>query len=111
MTQLARKYEIYLPLRYNDGKMIPEEYYRKVEFELVERFGGVTMLEQENPLRGVWKFQNQRFIDEIIIVTILDFCYSEEDQGEEFFIEYKEQLKKNFEQLDILIIAQEVTII
>jgi len=111
MPQLARKYDIYLPLRYNDGRMIPEEYYRQVEFELVERFGGVTMIEQQNPLRGVWKFQNQRFVDEIIAVTVLDFGYSEGSQSEQFFIEYKEQLKKFFEQLDILIIAQVVTII
>ncbi len=69
------------------------------------------MLEQQNPLRGVWKFQNQRFIDEIIIVTVLDFGYSEGSQSEQLFIEYKEQLKKVFEQLDILIIAQVVTII
>jgi hypothetical protein len=32
--------------------MISEELYRQVEFELVERFGGVTMIEQRNPTKS-----------------------------------------------------------
>ena len=111
LSQLVLRFDIYLPLRYNDGAMIPEEHYRQVEFELVERFGGVTMIEQRNPLKGVWKFQNRRYVDEIIIVTTLDFRYSEGSQSEQFFTDYKEQLKRCFEQLDILIIAQTVTVI
>ena len=111
LPQLVQRFEIYLPLRYNDGTMIPEEHYRQVEFELVERFGGVTMIEQRNPLKGIWKFQNRRYVDEIIIVTTLDFRYSEGSQSEPFFTDYKEQLKQRFEQLDILIIAQTVTVI
>lgn len=112
LPQLVQRFDIYLPLRYNDGMMIPEEHYRQVEFELVERFSGVTMIEQRNPLKGVWKFQNRHYVDEIIIVTTLDFHYSSEGhQSEPFFIDYKEKLKQRFEQLDILIIAQTVTVI
>lgn len=77
LSQIVLQFDIYLPLRYNDGTMIPEEHYRQVEFELVERFGGVTMIEQRNPLKGVWKFQNRRYVDEIIIVTTLDFRFTD----------------------------------
>ena len=111
MPQIARQYDIYLPIRYNDGRDIPETLFFQVEDELTLRFGGSTMIQQKNPLRGVWLFQNQRYIDEIIIVTTLDSHYSEGSQSELFFTDYKEQLKQRFEQLDILIIAQTVTVI
>jgi len=48
LPQLVQRFEIYLPLRYNDGTMIPEKHYRQVEFELAEHFGGFTMIEQRN---------------------------------------------------------------
>jgi hypothetical protein len=68
-------------------------------------------IEQRNPLKGIWKFQNRRYVDEIIIVTTLDFHDAEGEQSEAFFIDYKETLKQCFDQLDILIIAQTVTVI
>jgi len=75
LPQIARQYDIYLPIRYNDGRNIPETLFFQVEDELTLRFGGSTMIQRKNPLRGVWLFQNQRYIDEIVIVTTIDFRY------------------------------------
>ena len=111
MPQIARRYDIYLPIRYNDGRDIPETLFFQVEDDLTLRFGGSTMIQQKNPLRGVWLFQNQRYIDEIVIVTTIDFGHQEKSDCDSFFVEYKGTLKQHFEQLDILIIAQTVTVI
>lgn len=111
LPQIARQYDIYLPIRYNNGRDIPEVLFFQVEDELTLRFGGSTMIQQNNPLRGVWLFRNQLYIDEIVIVTTIDFGYQEKSDSDLFFVEYKEILKQRFEQLDILILAQTVTVI
>ncbi len=110
MPKPAQRYDIFLPLRYNDGREIENEKFLQLHDELIERFGGVTSIKQTNPLQGIWRYQNQRYTDEIIIVTTLDFDYPQ-SQSEQFFVELKEQLKKRFEQLEILILAQTVTVI
>jgi hypothetical protein len=38
-----RKYEIYLPLKYNDGKEIESEKIVRVWDELADAFGGITV--------------------------------------------------------------------
>ncbi len=110
MPKPAQRYDIFLPLRYNDGREIENEKFLQLQDELIERFGGVTSIKQTNPLQGIWQYQSQRYTDEIIVVTILDFGYPQ-SQSEAFFVEFKEELKRRFEQLDILILAQTVTVI
>ena len=47
-----RRYEMLLPLRYNDGRPIDEELFEQTREELVAQFGGVCF--QPSVLRGVW---------------------------------------------------------
>ena len=37
-----RRYEIQLPLRFNDGRLVPEHYFSEVLLELEKRFGAVS---------------------------------------------------------------------
>jgi hypothetical protein len=110
MPRPAQRYDIFLPLRYNDGREIESEKFIQLQDELIEQFNGVTSVKQTNPLQGIWQYQSQRYTDEIIIVTTLDFDYLQ-SQSEGFFVGLKEELKMRFEQLDILILAQTVTVI
>ena len=38
-----RKYEIYLPLKYNDGKDIEPEKIKQIKEELIGMFGAITV--------------------------------------------------------------------
>ena len=51
MSQTVIQYEIYLPLQYNDGTWIEEEKYNHVHQRLFDRFGGVTHIMRDFPLR------------------------------------------------------------
>jgi hypothetical protein len=48
-----RTIEIYLPLDYNDGRPMEESKYVHLEDELLTRFGGVTSIQRQFPLRGL----------------------------------------------------------
>ena len=56
----------------------------------------------------MWFFQTRPYVDNIIVVTAVDFEYSDE-ADDRFFVDYKDELKTMFEQVDILILAQTVT--
>ena len=70
MPRVARRYEIYLPLFSNDGTPIEPEKFDQVERELVEQFGGVTTVQRQFPLRGVWRGEHQTYLDLMIVLVL-----------------------------------------
>src|SRR4051812_67023 len=100
MARTARRYDLDLPLTFNDGRPIPVERFEQVERRLLERFGGVTSQQRDFPLRGIWQGEAQLYLDQAIVMTALDF----RRQGSARFITgAKRDLLRQFEQLEILI--------
>lgn len=109
MPRQARKYDIYLPILYNDGMSIEEEKFVQVQRELFRKFGGLTSIKREFPLRGIWGNETTVYEDEIIILTIIDASDNIEET-EQFITDYKGMLKIRFEQEEIFITGQNLTI-
>lgn len=73
MPRPARRYDIFLPLAYNDGRPIPTELFDDVECRLLAHFGGVTAQQRNFQLRGAWQSESQIYLDQVIVLTTLDF--------------------------------------
>jgi hypothetical protein len=80
-----------------------------VERELFSRFGGLTSIRRDFPLRGIWGNETTVYEDEIIILTVVDFS-DDIEETEQFITDYKEILKIRFEQEEIFITGQNLTI-
>jgi hypothetical protein len=44
----VKEYDIYIPLRYNDGRMIEIAKFQQLQAELLQEFGGLTFFPQAN---------------------------------------------------------------
>ena len=100
MARPANRFDIFLPLTYNDGRPIRDASFDDVERRLLARFGGVTAHQRDFPLRGIWQGESQIYLDQVIIMTFLDF----QRRGTTRFIaQLKRDLLREFEQLEILI--------
>ena len=62
MPRPIRGIDIYLPLDYNDGRPIEESKYLALQQELLERFGGVTSVQRQFPLQGLWQAHGFRIV-------------------------------------------------
>ena len=98
-----KKYEIYLPLKYNDGREIEAEKIKQIREELIAVFGALTVSSQF--AQGSWKYGGVNFIDDIIKIEIIAGA---DRKTERFFRGYKEHLKRLLKQIDILITAQNI---
>jgi hypothetical protein len=49
MRNKSRRDEVLLPVRFNDGKDIPDEVLGEAVNEIVEEFGAVTLLQRNRP--------------------------------------------------------------
>jgi len=100
MPRRARRYDLYLPVNYNDGRRIPHKSFVSLEARLLSRFGGLTSQRTEFPLKGIWQGQTRLYIEAVIAITIFDFRAERSDR---FFSALKKELLREFEQEEILI--------
>jgi len=100
------RYEILLPLCYNDGRPIEPQKFRQTNLELLERFSATT-LDLIRAL-GSWKYQGTVYED-LLFRLIVDVPSAL--PADDFFRNYKETLKARFEQIDIWISSHEITIL
>jgi hypothetical protein len=73
MARSARRYDIYLPLTDNSGRPFADSIFDAVERRLLARFGGLTSQQREFPLRGIWQGETRIFLDQVVVMTALDF--------------------------------------
>jgi hypothetical protein len=87
----------------NAGHAIADATFDAVERRLVARFGGLTSQQRDFPLRGIWQGEARLYLDQVIIMTVLDF----RRQGStRFLAQLKQDLLRDFDQLEILITEQ-----
>jgi hypothetical protein len=103
MSALYR-FELLLPLRFNDGREVPRELISQTIVELEERFEGVTW--ESQVLHGRWRQEGKSYQDELVRILV---DASEADRV--FFKNYKSSLKARFKQLDIWLTVHPIEVI
>ena len=101
-----KEYDIFIPLYYNDGTPIEAAKFQNLQALLLERFEGLTYFPQPN--QGFWKFGDMTYRDEIVIYRVLS---QNSVTSRDFLANLKEQLRRQFQQEEILIIEREVGLI
>ncbi len=101
-----RRYEILLPVRYNDGQPVELESFFVTQEELVAAFGALTT--SPDLFRGVWMHEGQRFEDEHFRMVV-DIEATPENRA--FLARFKEKLKERFRQIDIWIVSYEIEVL
>jgi hypothetical protein len=103
-----RKYEIYLPLKYNDGESIESARIVGIWDELADIFGGITVSSLSAPYQGRWKYGGVKYIDDIIKIEVVT---TNDRKTIRFFKDFKERLKETLQQVDILITTHGIQVI
>jgi hypothetical protein len=105
MTSL-RRYEILLPLQFNDGSPVPDSLIEETNSELEERFHAVSWETQS--IRGRWHSGEASYED---VLTRMYVDVPDTPENREFFVSFKAQLKQRFDQLDIWITSHPLDVI
>ena len=106
MDKPCRRYEVLLPLRFNDGTTVPDEVIVNTVLELEQHFGAVSAETQS--IRGMWTHEGQSYRDDLVRVFV-----DVEDLPEhrQYFVDFKNRLKTRFQQLDIWVTAHPLEIL
>jgi hypothetical protein len=100
------RFEILLPLFYNDGRPIEPQKFLTTDDELIHLFGATST--DQVTVRGQWKYKGTAYSDQLLRVRV-----DVEDLAEnrDAMRAFKETLKQRFEQLDIWITAHQIDVL
>lgn len=96
MSDSFRRFEILLPRRFNDGQPVPDDLVAETLLELECHFGAVSC--ETQVIQGLWRQAEQLFRDDLIRVFV---DAPDVPESRQFFLEFKDQLKARFQQIEI----------
>lgn len=96
MQKPSRRFELWLPTKFNDGQTVPAEVFADVILDIEDMFGAVSSDTQA--IQGRWRHKGQLFRDESIRIFV---DVADTPENRQFFVDFKERLKERFQQIDI----------
>ena len=99
------KYEICVPLKYNNGAAIERDKIKQIREQLMAAFGAITVSSLSAPFQGTWRYGGVEFIDDIIRIEVIT------KEELDFFKTFKRRLKRKLRQIEILITMQYIHVI
>jgi len=99
----VREYDVFVPLRYNDGTPMEPVRFQVIQARLLEYFNGVTFFPQ--PGQDCWKAGDVTYRDEIVIYRVVT---RNARSARRFLRRFKEELKAALRQEDIFILERDV---
>ncbi len=100
MSSSLRRYEVLLPLQFNDGREIPPEWLADAVLEVVGKFGAASHETQR--IEGHWRHAGVLYRDTLVRIVV-DVPDSEDSRG--WMREFKARWKAKLEQLDLWLVS------
>jgi hypothetical protein len=103
---LRRRYEVLLPLQFNDGRAVQASLLWQTVEELETHFHAVSW--ESQVVHGLWQHEGASFRDNNTRpVTDVE----DTPQNRTFFVTLKNTLKQRFQQIDIWITSHEIDVV
>ncbi len=100
------RFELLLPLQFNDGRRVPRELLAETAFEIKRRFGGVSW--ESQVIEGIWQQGGGEFRDQLN----RSFVDAEDTpENRRFFTGLKSRLKTRFQQFDIWLTVHPIEVL
>lgn len=105
MSISGRRFEVLLPLRFNDGNPVPDALIAETLVELRLNFGAVSSETQR--IEGQWQHAGQVYRDELMRVFV---DVEDTQQNRDFFHQFRERIRSRFKQVSIWMTSHPIDI-
>jgi hypothetical protein len=105
MSSNWRRFEVLLPLQFNDGRDVPPEWLAEAVLEVVDRFGAASYETQR--VEGHWRHGGVLYRDNLVRIVV---DVPEREENRAWLREYKARWKAKLEQLDLWVVSYPIDI-
>ena len=105
MSSRWRRFEVLLPLRFNDGGDVPGEWIAEAVLEIVDHFGAASYETQK--VEGHWRHSGILYRDDLvrIIVDVPDSA-----RNRQWMKQFKDRWKVRLEQLELWMVSYRIEV-
>jgi hypothetical protein len=105
MSSKWRRFEVLLPLQFNDGQNVPTEWLADAVLEVVEQFGAASYETQQ--VEGHWRHEGATYRDNLVrlVVDLPDTA-----KNRAWMKQFKQRWKKKLQQLELWMVSYLITI-
>jgi hypothetical protein len=105
MSSNWRRFEVLLPLQFNDGRDVPTEWLAEAVLEIVEHFGAASYETQK--LEGHWRQGGVVYRDNLVrlVVDVPDSVKSRL-----WMKQFKNRWKTRLEQLELWVVSYRIAV-
>lgn len=100
MSSSLRRFEVLLPLRFNDGRDVPPDWIAEAVLEIVDHFGAASYETQK--VEGHWRHEGVTYRDDLVRLVV-DVANTDEDRA--WMREFKVRWKAKLEQLELWVVS------
>ncbi|MBI4573088.1 MAG: hypothetical protein HY713_07345 [candidate division NC10 bacterium] len=100
MSSRWRRFEVLLPLEFNDGRDVPAEWLAEAVFEIVDHFGAASYETQK--VEGHWRHGGVLYRDNLVRVIV---DVPDSTANRQWMREFKGRWKTRLEQLDLWMVS------
>jgi hypothetical protein len=105
MSSRLRRFEILLPLQFNDRREIPPDWLAEALLEIVEKFDAASYETQK--VEGHWRSQGVLYRDNLVKIVV-DVPDTQENR--EWMREFKARWKAKLEQLELWLVSYTIDV-
>jgi hypothetical protein len=103
MSSRWRRFEVLLPLRFNDGRDIPPEWLAEAVLEVVDHFGAASYETQK--VEGHWRLLGVLYRDDLvrIVIDVPDLA-----KNRQWMKPFEKRWKDRLEQLELWMVSHRI---
>ncbi len=105
MKSKSRRYEVLLPVRFNNGEDVPEEMLGEAVNEVVRQFSAVSFY--KGAVEGHWRHDETLFRDDLALVVV---DVPDTTKNRKWMKAFKERWKQQLDQLEIWMVSYPIEI-
>ena len=105
MSSKWRRFEVLLPLQFNDGREVPAEWLAEAVLEIVDRFGAASYETQK--VEGHWRHGGVLYRDDLVRLVV---DTPEEGGNREWMQQFKARWKTRLDQLELWMVSYRIEV-
>lgn len=105
MSSKWRRYEVLLPLQFNDGRDVPPDWLAEAVLEIVDHFGAASYETQK--VEGHWRIGGVAYRDNLVKVVV---DVPDSATNRTWMKDFKGKWKSRFEQLELWMVSYRIEV-
>ena len=105
MSSKWRRFEVLLPLQFNDGRDVPAEWLAEAVLEIVDHFGAASYETQK--LEGHWRLGGVLYRDNLVRLVV---DTPDSAQSRQWMKQFKSRWKTRLEQLELWMVSYRIEV-